>query len=154
MERRELIQILAAVPVLAQSSSTPQAYTPRFFTKAEHAELDQLTEALIPSEPGSPGARAANVTYYLDTVLHYADPSAQAMWRDGLSAIRKLNVPPTQAVATLAEKETAPRTSAETFFVAMKRLTIEAFCHAEIAQRDFFGYKGNHAIHHFPGCGQ
>lgn len=141
MERRDLIQLLAAVPALGQSPGTP----PRFFTAAEYAKLDTLTQALIPDEPGSPGARAANVGYYLDTVLLYADAAQQEQWRRGVAALE------VSAFATLAANELTPDSEAERFFGIFKRLTLEAFLQSEAAER-FFGYRGGHAVAGFPGC--
>lgn len=150
MERRELVQILAAVPALAQSG---KPYQPRFFTPDEYTLLDSLTDALIPTAAGSPGARAANVGYYIDTVLLYAPKQTQQIWREGLGGMRALSLPPERVMEKLARAEAAPSTPVERFFVAFKRMTVEAFCHAEVAQREFFHYKGNHAVREFPGCG-
>jgi hypothetical protein len=149
MERRELVQILAAAPAMAQGA---KPYQPRFFTRDEYAQLDTWTDALIPTEPGSPGARAAQVGYYIDTVLLYAPRQTQETWRTGLAALRAMGSPPARALAKLAAAEASPSSAAERFFVTFKRMTVEAFCHAEIAQKEFFGYKGNRAVKEFPGC--
>lgn len=149
VSRRELVQLLAAVPALAQSGA---GYVPRFFTKDEYAWLDQMTEALLPGEPDSPGARESNVCYFIDTVLHWGDATLKQQWRAGAAAMQALGIPPTDAVAKLPSTEPSPSTDAEKFFVAFKRMTIDAYCQSEVAQKKVFGYKGSHAVRDFPGC--
>lgn len=142
MDRRDLIQLLSAVPALGQGAR----YTPRFFTEAQNTRFEALAEALLPSEPGSPGAREAQVSYYVDTVLLYADEATKAQWRQGMDALEA------SAFARLCENEMNPRTESERFFVAFKRLTLEAFFQSERIQREFFGYKGNAHLKEFPSC--
>lgn len=150
VSRRELVHLLAAVPALAQSGAM---YAPRFFSKDEYAWLDQLTEALLPGEPDSPGAREANVCYFIDTVIHWGDAALKRQWRVGLAAMQSLALGPLETVAKLAGNETNPTTDADKFFVTFKRMTIDAYCQSEIAQKKVFGYKGSHAVKDFPGCG-
>jgi hypothetical protein len=38
------------------------------------------------------------------------------------------------------------------FYRLFKGLSIEAYGHSETVQSRHFGYKGNHAVHHFTGC--
>ena len=59
------------------------AYTPKFFTAAEYAALDQLTDLIIPSD-GSPGAREAGVAEFIDFMVA-SDPSLQYRFRYGLT---------------------------------------------------------------------
>lgn len=141
MERRDLIQLLATVPAFAQG----KAYAPRFFTKEEYAKLDALTQALIPEEPGSPGAKSANVGYYIDTVLLYADDAQKEQWRQGIALIDA------NQFAQLAAMELQPTNDAERFFGPFKRLTLEAFLQSDAATK-FFAYKGGHSVPNFPGC--
>jgi len=135
MERRELLAILGSAAVAAPPKVDIANYKPRFFSEAEYAKLDRLTEALIPSD-GTPGAHEAGVRYYIDTVLHYADPSAQRVWREGL-----------------AKHETIEQLAADaTFFRTFKFLTVEAYALSAEGQKHF-GYKGNTAIPEFkPPC--
>ena len=142
MERREIIQILAASGALAQ---TKAAYAPRFFTASQFAAVEQLALALLPEEDASPGARSGEVPRYLDTILLYAGAAIQAEWRQGLVILKP------EEFVKVAQAELAPATEAERFFVTFKRLALEAFFQSPAGAR-FFGYQGNGAIPAFPGC--
>ena len=161
MERRELIQILgaaAALPAEAQSK-------PRFFTAAEYETIDKLTEIIIPTDAQSPGAHAANVRFYIDTILLYANAGQQATWRKGLSAVNtyskkehaaEFNSLPAasqmKVMEAMAANEKAPKSDIERFFGPLKALTIEAFSLSEVGMTQYFGYKGHHAVSEFSGC--
>ena len=60
----------------------PAAYSPQFFTPAEYALVDQLTEIIIPKDE-SPGAREAGVSEFID-FMAASDPSIQQPFRKGL----------------------------------------------------------------------
>jgi hypothetical protein len=141
MERRELIQILAATSALGQAAP----YAPRFLTAAEYGHLEQLALTLLPEEPGSPGAKSANVSRYIDTILVYSDSAAQSEWRKGLAILKP------DDFIKVAAAELSPKTEAERFFVTLKRLVLEAFSQSPAAA-EFYGYRGNTAIRDFPGC--
>jgi gluconate 2-dehydrogenase gamma chain len=61
----------------------PAAYTPRFFTTAEYAALERLTELIIPSDD-TPGAKEAGVAEFIDFMVS-SDPSIQDDFRHGLA---------------------------------------------------------------------
>jgi gluconate 2-dehydrogenase gamma chain len=60
---------LAASPaeLLAASTDAPKGF--RVLTAAQAASFDAFAAQVIPSEPGSPGAREANVTRFADNAL-------------------------------------------------------------------------------------
>lgn len=60
----------------------PATYHPQFFTPAEYALVDQLTEIIIPKDE-SPGAREAGVSEFID-FMAASDPTIQQPLRDGL----------------------------------------------------------------------
>jgi len=135
MERRELLAILGSAAVAAPAKVDIENYRPRFFTADEYAKLDRLTEALIPSD-GTPGAHEAGVRYYIDTVMHYADPAVGRMWREGIARH--------DTIESLA--------AAASFFRTFKLLTVEAYALSKEGQKHF-GYKGNTAVREFnPAC--
>jgi len=140
MERRELIQIALASSAFAQATTAPT-----FFTAAEYQQLDALTQVLLPDEPQSAGARAANVNWYIDKVLTYSGAAAQAVWRQGLTQLTPENLP------AAAAGERNPNTPAAHFFVTFKRLALEAYLQSKAGQQAF-GYQGNAHLHDFPGC--
>jgi hypothetical protein len=69
---------------------------PRFFTVAEFAVLDDLTEMIIPTDEHSPGARAAGVAAYLDRRIAETNPKIaeyvkeRQTWREGLQLVEKI----------------------------------------------------------------
>jgi len=176
MERRELFRIFAATLVAvregsAQHTHGPSAgvdiakYTPRFFSDQQYSVIDDLTEIIIPADSESPSAHAAGVRFYIDTVLHYAQPETQEQWRAGLAAVEKTAqeqygrgctecsaAEKAELVALMARNEKAPTTNLERFFLVLKNMTLDAFIVSEIGMKEYLGYKGNTAIQEFPGC--
>ena len=176
MERRELFKIFAATLVAAREGSaqhthgTPAGidiakYEPRFFSDRQYSVIDDLTEIIIPSDNESPGAHAAGVRFYIDAVLHYAEPETQERWRAGLAALEETArgqygrrcaecsaAEKAQLVALMARNEKAPATDLERFFPVLKNMTLDAFIVSEIGMKEYLGYKGNTAIQDFPGC--
>lgn len=113
IKRRDVLKIaasaLVAAPLLDLDETNAQtkkprapksagaaktaAGRPRFFTAAEFAMLDELTELIIPTDDHSPGARAAGVALYLDRRVAETDPKIpeyaklRVTWRDGLKLV-------------------------------------------------------------------
>jgi hypothetical protein len=176
IERRELFKVLGATlvatrQVAAQHDHGPAAtaniegYAPRFFSVAQCRTIDRLTDIIIPSDDQSPGAHAAGVRFYVDTVLHYADAGTQQKWRSGLVAVDEsartsfnesfgeCSIQEQEhIVAVMARNETNPSTELELFFGLLKVLAVEAYSASEVGQTRYFGYTGNTAIKEFPGC--
>ena len=79
--RRDLIKLGAAATVAASlgldtsaaaqplDAAAAQAAAPAFFTPAEFALVDELSELIIPTEAHSPGARSANFADFIDGQL-------------------------------------------------------------------------------------
>jgi len=176
IERRELFKVLGATLLATHQGSAqhdhglPAAvnvedYAPRFFSDTQYRTIDRLTEILIPSDDQSPGAHAAGVRFYIDTVLHHADTGTQQKWQRGLAAVdesARASFNKTfgecavqeqeQVVAAMARNEQDPSTELELFFGLLKEVTVEAYSVSEIGMTQYFGYKGNTAIKEFPGC--
>ena len=129
MNRREALALIPAASLSAQP----------FLGKESYATLEDLCDLLLPSEPGSPGAREARVAWYIDTVIRHSPAELQALWRDGLASINLKNL----------DREAADESSF--FNTRFKSLAIEAFCLSKEGQQAL-GYKGNRAIDQFPGC--
>jgi len=101
LERREVLRILA----LAAAASgypgfhrwsfacahdgnglvqvRPPSYTPRFFSADEYVTVERLAELIIPND-GSPGAREAGVSEFVDFMVG-SDPGVQYRFRYGLT---------------------------------------------------------------------
>jgi len=176
IERRELFKILgatlaAAREVAAQHEHGAAApidtanYKPRFFSDRQYTAIDDLTEIIIPADDQSPGARAAGVRFYVDSVLHYAAPDVQQRWHNGLAAVEEAahaqfgkDFPDLGAaekdklVALMAKGEKSPTTELERFFPVLKGAAVEAFALSDIGMQEYLGYNGNTAIPEFPGC--
>jgi gluconate 2-dehydrogenase gamma chain len=100
LERREVLRILAMASVAAQFPGFRRwafacehvradslqikdaSYSAKFFTAAEYATMERLTEMIIPSDGGA-GAREAGVSEFVDFMV-WSDPSLQYKFRFGL----------------------------------------------------------------------
>jgi len=176
IERRELFKVLGATLIATQqgaaqhdhgppASVNVEDYAPRFFSVVQYRTIDRLTDIIIPTDDQSPGAHAAGVRFYIDTVLHYADAGTQQKWQSGLAAVDQSArahfnkafgectiQEQEQIVAVMARNEKNPSTELELFFGLLKGLTVEAYATSEVGQTRYFGYTGNTAIKEFPGC--
>src|ERR1700752_4639657 len=108
-DRREWLKTSAAalgaslLPLSAASGETPQAETAppatgtktaetkpaaHFFTPAQHALVEELTETVIPADSHSGGAKAAKVADYIGSVVREGfDDNQKALWREGLRLV-------------------------------------------------------------------
>lgn len=176
MERRNLLQILGAGAVTGNPASAQHQhidgvaavsvvnYAPRALSQPEYQLVDRMAELIFPADEKSPGAHEGGVARYIDIVLLYGDKATLASWQGGLkstdAAARKahgsgfLQITPEQQTGILtgmARNEASPTTELEQFFVALKRLAMEAY-YLSAAGRQSLGYKGNTAVTEFPGC--
>jgi hypothetical protein len=174
--RRDLIKLGAAatvaaslgVAVAAQSAAgatTAAPATPSFFTPAELAMVDELSELIIPADEHSPGARAARVAAYIDSRLASAwDAQERVNWREGLQLINRLSqqssgTPFMQASAeqrgavltAMAQNEKAPHRPEEVFFGTLKSRVVNAYYTSEIGIKQELEYKGNSYLAEFAG---
>src|SRR5580658_6908591 len=90
INRRDLIRIGAGAVLAAPAAFGADA--PKFFTPAEFAMLDELTESIIPADEHSPGARAAKVAAYIDARTAEAfEAKDRDTWRAGLKLVDALS---------------------------------------------------------------
>jgi hypothetical protein len=160
LTRREMLQATAAgaAAMALPSVHVPlPAGTPLFFTAAEFAVVDELSDMIIPTDQQSGGARAAGVAAYIDARLAESfEPEPPASWRAGLKAVEDLSHELTgkafmestaeQRLAVLtkmAAGESDPKTPAEQFFKEIKGSTIRAYYTSKIGIHDDQQYKGN-----------
>lgn len=59
-------------------------YTPQFFTSAEYRTIEILTELILPTDKGGPGAKEAGVGEFIDFMVR-SDMSLQEPFRRGLA---------------------------------------------------------------------
>ncbi len=164
INRRDLIRIGAGA-TLAAPALFAAADAPRFFTPAEFALLDELTELIIPSDEHSPGARAAQVAAYIDARAAEAfEAQDRNDWRNGLRLVDELcremhghafmEAGTGERVAVLtrmAKNEMKPKTPAEIFFRELKRATAHAYYTSKIGIHQEMEYKGNVMLEQFVG---
>ena len=164
INRRDLIRIGAGAALALPAASAVVAQ-PKFFTPAEFAMLDELTETIITSDSHSPGARAAQVAAYIDArVAEAFDAKVRDDWRNGLQSVDELSrkmhghsfmeISPEQRVAVLtrmARNETKPKTPEEVFFGDLKHATAQAYYTSKIGIHQEMEYKGNVMLQEFVG---
>jgi hypothetical protein len=172
LNRRDMLKTAAAgAAAMALPAVLPAcaagAPAPKFFSAAEFALVDELSDMIIPTDAQSKGARAAGVAAYIDARMaeefvpapSAGSPPSEAQggkWRAGLKAVDALSTEmngktfmastPEQRLAVLtrmAAAESAPKTDAEKFFKDVKGATIGAYYSSKIGIHDDQRYKGN-----------
>ena len=164
ISRREMIQATAAAAAAASlplanvvSNPESQAPKPKFFTAAEFALVDEMSDMIIPTDQQSGGARAAGVAIYIDGRMAEAFEKDQPQrWRTGIAAVEALSremhgktfmaSTPEQRLALvtrIAAAESDPKTDAEKFFGEIKGSTIRTYYTSKIGIHDDQQYKGN-----------
>ena len=163
ISRRQMIQATAAAAAASLPlanvvpTSEPLAPKPKFFSPAEFALVDEMSNMIIPTDQQSGGARAAGVAAYIDGRLAEAfEKDEPRRWRAGIKAVETLSremsgktfmaSTPEQRLAVLtriAAAESDPKTDAEKFFREIKSSTIRAYYTSKIGIHDDQQYKGN-----------
>jgi hypothetical protein len=163
LTRREMLGATASalvLPLLSPrllSALSPFTLAARFFTPAEFAMLDELSEMIIPTDDHSPGARAARVAGEIDRRLsETVETEWQTRWRSGLQSVDALSVElngtrfmqatPEQRMAVLTQMaagEGDPKTPAQRFFGQLKGATGQAYYTSKIGIHVDQQYKGN-----------
>ena len=160
ISRREMIQqTAAAAAALPLVSALPPVapVPPKFFTPAEFALVDEMSDIIIPTDQQSGGARAAGVALFIDGRLAEAFEKDQGeRWRAGIKAVEALSTEmhgkgfmastPEQRLALvtrIAAAESDPKSDAEKFFREIKSGTVRAYYTSKIGIHDDQQYKGN-----------
>lgn len=172
LSRRTLLRTAGAAGLALPVAAAGEvgAAPPRFFSAAERALVDELSETIIPADGHSPGAKAAGVVQEIERRLAEQpalDPDAaprKRLWRDGLKLVDSeakrlggavfVKVTPEQRIAVLTEmarNELAPKTPAELFFVELKREVARAYYTSQIGIQQELEYKGNSHLQDFVG---
>jgi hypothetical protein len=155
---------------LKPPSATPHAERAKspahFFTPAQHALVEELSETIIPADSHSGGAKAAKVADYIDQTLRDGyDENQKALWREGLRLIDVMsehyhgkdfvNATPDDRIALLTvlsnhvEMTDLPEVR---FFIELKRMTVSGYYTSKIGIHDELQYKGNRILQQYLGC--
>ena len=138
----------------------------RFFTPAQHALVDELSETIIPADAHSAGAKAAKVADYIDELLRESpDDSEKTLWREGMRLVDLMSrhyngksfvdATPEDRVAVLAvlsDHDKMTDLPEVRFFLELKRLTVRGYYTSKIGIHDELEYKGNRINQEFVGC--
>lgn len=151
-----------AFQALQQTLAPPQLLV---LTATQYATVEAFTEAIIPADTRSPGAKAARVTDYIDLLLSEAEDQVRQRWTGGLAALDQLtrqrynasfvSLTPTQVNELLTEisrNERQPQTPVEQFFQTTKDAAIRGYYTSEIGIHQELQYKGNQFLAEFAGC--
>jgi hypothetical protein len=155
-----------AAPAAPETKPAESKTAARFFTPAQRALVDELTETIIPADSHSGGAKAAKVADYIDQFLRESfDDAEKALWREGLRLVDVMSrhyngksfveASPEDRVAVLTVlSEHAQMTDLPEvrFFIELKRLTVRAYYTSKIGIHDELEYKGNRILQEFVGC--
>ncbi len=186
--RRDAIKtlggVIATLPVLGSAASAqnkmahehashaPQTSTAaakpeplKFFTPEENRAVVELSERIIPADDHSPGAKAARVSEYIDSIVNISNEETKKLWREGLAAVNKMSrdkfgkeiadTTETQQVELLtaiSKNEFKPQTIEEKFFKEIKSRTIDGYYTSEIGIKKELQYRGNTYLKEFTGC--
>ncbi len=164
--RRDMLKITAGTVVAISGALDAAQARPLFFTPAEFALVDELTELIIPADDHSPGARAARVAAFIDARLAESiEPAPRETWRDGLKRVEALSQemhgvgfmkaarPQREAVLTrMSARESDPKAPEELFFRELKERTVHAYYTSKIGIHDEMKYKGNTLLTDFVGA--
>lgn len=160
-------ELLGAVcpPQGTTRAADSRPYAPKFFNPHELRTISALSEAIIPSDSHSPGAAAARVHEYIDTLIAESGEDVKSSWKEGLAALDTiaecsrgttfLECPSDQQAVMLQEisqNEEHPKTVEERLFVAIKTATINGYYTSEIGIHRELEYQGNTALAEFEGC--
>ncbi len=131
------------------------ASAPRAFDAHQFASLDRLTDLIIPSEAGSPGARDAAVTDWIDAMAAENQQlrgifTAGVAWLDhamiGRGAADFVSASDAQQRGLLDDLTTPDRAAAlpdgVRFFEWARRLTVDGFYTSRVGIESL-GYRGN-----------
>jgi Gluconate 2-dehydrogenase subunit 3 len=164
-----------ALPILGQHKhSDTQMRSPgapaaevaaKFFNREELETIAVISDLIIPTDEHSPGARAAEVSGFIDLIVSESSNEVKALWREGLVAVGrmselKFSAPFTQAsqeqqislLKAISRNERRPSTIEERFFVAIKSMTVDGYYTSPIGIHQDLRYKGNAYLKDFAGC--
>jgi gluconate 2-dehydrogenase gamma chain len=167
IQRREMLRILGTAAAAAKFPGfskwgfacghvgnaalqvKPAAYTPQFFSAAEYASVERLTEIIIPTD-ATPGAKEAGVAEFIDFMV-FSDPDAQYGFRTGLAWLdayaeqttgkKFMDLTLEQQISLLEplgfkDKQQPRQEAGRHFFRMMREYTVTGFYTSEIGYKE------------------
>lgn len=150
----------------AQAAVAATGWRPRVLSEPQNQAVVALTELIIPATD-TPGAKAANVNRFIDSVLEEAAPAQRERFLEGLAWMdtRSHALHGKDFLRSSAAQQTAllTRLAAEgnpqredrvglDFFRAIKSMTIDGYYSTEIGLRQELGDDGQLFLPQFAGC--
>src|SRR5271168_700492 len=157
-------QPAAGAPPTATTAETSSSA--RFFTPAQHAMIEELSETIIPADSHSGGAKAAKVADFIEqTVRETTDDAQKSLWREGLrlidlmskhyngkSFLESSSEEKIAVLKVLSDNEHIDDLTEVQFFKELKHLTVRGYYTSKIGIHDELDYKGNRILQEFVGC--
>jgi gluconate 2-dehydrogenase gamma chain len=167
IQRRQILRILGAAAAAAQFPGfskwgfacghvgnaalriKPASYTPQFFTAAQYAAVERLTEIIIPTDT-TPGAKEAGVAEFIDFMVA-SDPDAQYGFRTGFTWLdaytvesagkRFMELTLDQQISLLEplgfkDKARATHEAGQRFFAMVREYTVTGFYTSEVGYKE------------------
>jgi hypothetical protein len=153
-------------PVPKHGEGTAAKTTGRFFTPAQHAYVEELSETIIPADSHSGGAKAAKVADYIDQRLRESqDEEEKAMWHEGMRLVDLMSKhfhgksfvdssgdERIAVLQVLSDNYNMRELPEVRFFQALKHMTTQGYYTSKIGIHDELEYKGNRILQDFVGC--
>jgi Gluconate 2-dehydrogenase subunit 3 len=152
-----------ATPAATPASASSNA---RFFTPAQHAMIEELSETIIPADSHSGGAKAAKVADYIEQrIRESVDEQQKALWREGLRLMESMSQhyngksivdssmeEKIAILKVLSDNTQLVELPEVRFFHELKSLTVHGYYTSKIGIHDDLEYKGNRILMEFVGC--
>jgi Gluconate 2-dehydrogenase subunit 3 len=148
-----------------QVATSSQTAATDVFSRHQMDTIAALSEAIIPTDGHSAGAKAAGVNRYIAEIVSASQETTKNLWIEGLAAIDRLakrecgknfvDCPTAQQAELLgkiSQREEDPSTLEERFFVVVKQSTVDGYYLSDIGVHQELEYQGNKVLAEFPGC--
>ena len=166
MTAREVPEAQNAPAAAPSPQTKAESKAAHFFSPAQHAFVEELTETIIPADSRSGGAKAAKVADYIDEFLRETyDDNQRSLWREGLRLVDLMTrhysgksfveASPDERIAVLtvlSDNERMTDLPEVRFFIELKRMTVRGYYTSKIGIHDELEYKGNRILQEFVGC--
>jgi hypothetical protein len=152
-----------ATPAAAPAETSSSA---RFFTPAQHAMIEELSETIIPADSHSGGAKAAKVADYIEQrIREGVDDQQKVLWREGLRLMESMSQhyngksivgssteEKISILKVLSDNAQLTELPEVRFFQELKSFTVRGYYTSKIGIHDDLEYKGNRILMEFVGC--